>query len=59
MHTVYQISREGERMVGMAVSHGIRLEQIQGNVLTYATKHKETEAFSTENCLLQVVQEDR
>ena len=30
------------------------IEQIQGNVFTYRTKHKETQALSTENCLRQV-----
>ena len=39
--------------------HCIRLEQIQGNVLTYATKHKEAEALSTENFPFLQVQEDR
>ena len=34
------------------------IEQIQGNVFTYTTKHKETQALSTENCLRQV-QENR
>ncbi len=30
------------------------IEQNQGNVFTYTTKHKETQALSTENCLRQV-----
>ena len=34
------------------------MEQIKGNVFTYTTKHKETQALPTENCLRQV-QENR
>ena len=31
-----------------------KIEQFWGNVLTYTTKHKETQTLSTENCLHQV-----
>ena len=32
------------------------IEQNEGNVFTYTTKHKETPALLTENCLRQVQQ---
>ena len=35
-------------------SDGDKMEQIYGNLLTYTTKHKETQALSTENRLRQV-----